>query len=323
MIETPTVFILGAGSSVPYGFPCGADFKKQLCDFARLVDTPIPAHFAKHDTYKFVEDIRRRLADIAGQGGINYDYGKRFAQELSGAAVGSIDAFLHLHGEKEPGYVPLGKGAIAGVLMDCETKDVRTPDREIEGDWISYIIGIMGRGVTNAEEFVSRNNVSFITFNYDCVLERRLRDAMQTSYRLSEGHACGKLKDINIVHMYGALDSLPLSNEIGFVHWRNSVDKIQTVHEVEAHSPTTIETAHQCIQGAQRVYFLGFGFHELNVDILKLTELLRGKNGVVSTRYELSDEEWRRSVPSGVGFNIRGLTKDDDCLSLLKNVPLA
>ena len=323
MIETPTVFILGAGSSVPYGFPCGDRFKKALCAFARKVDTPSQDNFAKNEEYRLVENIRQRLVEISSHLGSDYEYGKRFAQELSGAAVGSIDTFLHLHGENEPGYVPLGKGAIAGVLMACETKDVQKPDREIEGDWISYLIGLMGRGADNAEEFVSRNNVSFITFNYDCVLERRLRDAMQMSYGLSEGQARGKLKDMNIVHMYGALDSLPLSNEIGFVHWRNSVDRIQTVHEIKSRSSDTIEKAHKYIQDAERVYFLGFGFHDLNVEILKLTELLRRKQDVFSTRYKLEEEEWRRAVPSGVGFNITGLAKADDCLSLLKNVPLS
>ena len=30
MIDTPTLFILGAGASVPYGFPVGAQLKRHI-----------------------------------------------------------------------------------------------------------------------------------------------------------------------------------------------------------------------------------------------------------------------------------------------------
>ena len=94
MITRPTVFILGAGASAPYGFPLGERLVQLIID--EVQDNPV-----------FVADIQE-----ANQGA---DL-QSFVTELRRREPHSIDEFLQRHQE----FLKSGKACIARALIPFE-----------------------------------------------------------------------------------------------------------------------------------------------------------------------------------------------------------
>src|SRR4051794_6006231 len=98
MIATRTVFVLGAGASMPYAFPSGAQLRREL-----------------------VEEFGSRLITSAGGSlvklsGFSGDQVRGFAHAFSRSNMASIDAFL----AKRQEFADVGKAAIALILSRKE-----------------------------------------------------------------------------------------------------------------------------------------------------------------------------------------------------------
>ena len=83
MITNPTVLILGAGASIPYGFPSGLKLRNQIID---LMDVPKGSY--KHDN---IQGHLKTLKKI----GFELDLIKRFRKAFHQSQQNSIDAFLN------------------------------------------------------------------------------------------------------------------------------------------------------------------------------------------------------------------------------------
>ena len=97
MINKPTVFILGAGASEPYGFPVSRGLVEEAVGMLRQPEEP----------------RLRMLQDVCG---CSTEGMARFADSLEHAATPSIDAFLE--GRKD--YLELGRAVIAALLIPYE-----------------------------------------------------------------------------------------------------------------------------------------------------------------------------------------------------------
>ena len=95
MIEKPTVFILGAGASAPYGYPSGQ----------KLVDDIKESLIKKSLLYRMC-----LLFDFSET------YIRDFAEALHNSLDSSIDAFL----ERRPVFIDLGKIIITFILVQYE-----------------------------------------------------------------------------------------------------------------------------------------------------------------------------------------------------------
>jgi hypothetical protein len=115
MINEDTVFILGAGASVPYGYPTGKGLRYYIC-----------------------EEFSRKLKE----GSLKTLVSK--AEELSNAfkksSTPSIDLFLN----RRKNFLAIGKLSIILSILDFETKSKFREDTNKESnapdqDWYSYI----------------------------------------------------------------------------------------------------------------------------------------------------------------------------------------
>lgn len=142
MISKPTVFILGAGASKPYGYPLGWELRERIlalpddCELFPKLD---------HAPNEFIQ----------------------FKKALAESPAESIDAFLEHRDE----FTRIGKHAIAAELLKCEQRE-RLYDPGNEDDWYRYLFNRMTAGV-RFDHFL-QNEVSFVTFNYDRSLEEYL-----------------------------------------------------------------------------------------------------------------------------------------------------
>jgi hypothetical protein len=116
VIEKKTVLILGAGASVPYGFPTGAELRRDI-----LASLGNEGRFQNYHALGYTE--RHWL--------------ENFRRDFWRSQQPSIDAFL----ESRPDHLELGQLVIADFLMPNERRyDLHPEDWRTEGDY--QLLGI-------------------------------------------------------------------------------------------------------------------------------------------------------------------------------------
>ncbi|MGH7529906.1 MAG: hypothetical protein ACREMN_05940 [Gemmatimonadales bacterium] len=271
MIRRPIALVLGAGASVPYGFPTARDL---LRDIRRgLTDTT----------------FRQRLMSASpGEAAI-----QGLREALAGSPVGSVDEFLEI--PAHAGLVGVGKAAIAASLLPREVPQNLLPD-EKRDDWYEYLFRRMKEGASSFEEFL-QNRIVFVTFNYERSLEHFLLSALRSTYRASPTQVADAVKQnhLRIVHVYGSFGALPYGVEptIGGILLGQAAASIHIVGEPDAQAG--IDAAQAALMDCERVCFLGFGYRRANVDRLALNTTLRKEAQVFGSAFGLLSGE-RRDV---------------------------
>lgn len=124
------------------------------------------------------------------------------------------------------------------------------------------------------------NKLSIVTFNYDRSLEQYLISSLMHSYGLTKNQSATLLLSIPIIHLYGQLGELPYLNGIGRPYdpavnptvLQQCIDGIKIIHDKEQNE-AEFERAFDRFQMAECIFFLGFGYHPMNVKRLRLEEI--------------------------------------------------
>ena len=318
MIEIPTVLILGAGASAPFGFPCGQALVDQVCDGILHKRPPI------------YSSLTKTL--------ISPPIAKEFAERLSRSGEDSIDAFLEYQTEV---FVKIGKTAIAAALLPCErgkglfddfmnrrlrkTQGNLTGDQDTVNNWYQYLWEQLKAPFDDFE----KNKLSIITFNYDRSLEQYLFTVLKNKYSgKSDEEYAKKLNAISIIHVHGKLGDLPWQHAVqdprftvpydsqspnphGFdreveyetfkeIWFSLASESIKVIHE-GTDETNELKQARQLITGSNQLYFLGFGYHPTNLTRLGV-DVLRKPPKVMGTVYGLSYERIKEIKRLGIPY---------------------
>jgi hypothetical protein len=292
MITQQTVFVFGAGVSMPYGFPSGKSLLRQISIAAM-----------KSSMHGEEGGGRPSLADIGAllREDFNEDTVMNFGGELYRSQQTSIDAFL----EHRPEFMKIGKTAIALCLARKESQgDLLSMDIRDNGCY-QYLFNKMS---SDWESF-TKNKVAFITFNYDRSLEEYFFIALKSSYGKSDEECAKAIKQIPIVHVHGSLGPLPWQSSEGIpyntkyvlapgigevfsgLHLERMRDNIIVISEGQDESPE-FNQAFELMSKAKNVYFLGFGYHPTNLRRLQIDKL-HGATSLSGTAKDLEDGEKR------------------------------
>jgi hypothetical protein len=318
MIHRKTVFVLGAGASMPYGFPSGDQLIDEIVQIASPRENLPP------------------IFDIAG-----FDYGQvlSFGVDLAYSDMPSIDSFL----EHRPEFLRIGKLAITLALVGRELDHTLSRSYRLDPNntlsrraWYDYL----WREMLAPRDQFGDNNVAFVTFNYDRSLERYFSLRLQAQH----GHSCSSevLKDlyrIPFIHIYGSLGDeefivYPYCGDRKDHELIKIADELKIIHEDDPSGNPNFPAAIQLLRQAERVCFLGYGFHELNNNGLDLSELAMKnaskKQQWFASRFNMTDVEFKRRT---YGFYPRfvdrtGQTKiyvgdeSDGALEVLRKLPV-
>ncbi len=277
MIKKNTVFILGAGASYDFGFPLGRGLREAIIQSFNSSGREEVQNTAKALSLHAVESQ-------------DYIYPiTEFANKLNHDADYSIDAFLERF---QKSYLTIGKLAIAQILAKFENHD-----RLFESDnWYRAVYKKMKVGASI--DTFNQNKVSFITFNYDRSLEHFLYTALLNfDENIKESQVLAILENMPIVHIYGQLDYLPWQRSEGRPYGRHiTIGQLReyrkNINIIFENMSDTIsknfQKATNLLEEAERIYILGFGFHPINMDRLKLNEM-RQKN-ITATSFNLEPE---------------------------------
>ena len=306
MIETPTVFVLGAGASVPYGYPTGAGLRSLVLQGLK----------GKHELplrCMEEEDLKRLGAECA----ISLEKSKKTA----------VDAFLEHRREFEK----VGKLVMACELLDCEDEGKMFSEKEIPGDWLTYLLS----GMDGPFDLFGCNAVSFITFNYDRVVEHVMFNAAKHRYGKSDEECKAVIKEIPFVHVHGSLGPLPWQDTEGRPYGgpmgppevKLAADQIKIVCEGAENDPE-FRRAQILIHDAKRIYFLGFGYNMDNVERLHLGGCKEGARicGLTFGFSKREREDAEHLLKAQIDLEKNPVPRvslhDGDCLQFLRNDPV-
>lgn len=245
MITRPTVLILGAGASKPYGFPSGHELLYEIR--AGLMGEA-------HDFFRTIKEQ-----------GIETDHIKDFCKELTYADPPSVDAFL----EHRTEFREVGKLAITLRLIPRENEKNFFDRAFNELSKYQYLFEELK--APSFDEFAG-NNLSIVTFNYDRSIEHYLFTVLKHRYYKSDEECAKKLSNIPIIHVHGSLGSLPWQDASGRPY-RPKYNKeeiiaasgqIKVIPEQEDAS-AEFDEAFKIMDKALEIYFLGFGYHTDNL----------------------------------------------------------
>jgi hypothetical protein len=280
MIKRKTVLVLGAGASAPYGFPTGIALVRGVRALAGSLETGNWCggflEFVQHNRPKEVSfwgDLRGQMKVLSG--------------ELDKARPPSIDQFLELR----PDIADVGKLVIGILLLRAEGKSTeRFQSDATEGHWYDFLKSQL----LSSTDVFEQNQIRVITFNYERSLEYYLFDSLWPCYckKMTEDEYREAMNKIYFLHVYGSLGPLPWQSQEDAVQY-GSYDygqilaasmNIKVLHEGEGDGVTAnFSKACEWLGWADRVLFLGFGFHPDNVARLRLSEKLRRDQEIQAT----------------------------------------
>jgi len=268
VITKKTVLILGAGASKDYGFPLGQKLRDDICGMWSTRTGALAA----------IETASGNI-DVIG-----------FTEKLKTSGYTSVDWFL----EDYPHFIEAGKYAIASVLIPHEVPKKLFPPHQPTAHWYEVLLNTLD---TPPGSF-SDNNLSVVTFNYDRSLEYYFLKVLETR-RGSPEKAINEMKSLEVVHVHGwlgelapyALDGRSYSPEIEPGDISKAAENIMVIGEASEETEA-FARARELLKAAERIVFLGFGYHEKSVQRLEVFN-------------EPWDEEKRQKVR--VGGTVRGI----------------
>lgn len=181
----------------------------------------------------------------------------------------------------------------------------------------------------DSEKSFCEGKLSIITFNYDRSLEAFLHSAAQHRCGLDRDQAWQTVKKIRITHIHGILGTYP---DYPYVN-KSTPDElldiskqIKIISELDAASDEfcspEYSVAHDQLHEAERIIFLGFGFHKNNIRRFNFFKpgAIDGKS-IYATFQGFAEIEYSAKIEdlSAYGFTRSNLPRiSQDCTQFLR-----
>ena len=282
MITEDTLFILGAGASSPYGYPTGKGLRRIIC---------------KEFPKDYSALLKRRASPDSDYFGDDAIYA---AQNLSEfffkSSTPSIDLFL----ARNHNFSDIGRKAIALSIWKAESNSCFREDVDQSQDWYSYLYHRLTETLSEPDNYklIGQNKVSFITFNYDRSLEFFLYESILNSFTSITRTQPPKADFLpfSFQHVYGQLAPLPWqgSSSLDYTEKLNDY-KLKQIYEnirvIYDRTDDNLTEMKEQISKAKRIFFLGFGFANENLEVLGISDFLNGDQQIFGTAYGMTEKE--------------------------------
>jgi hypothetical protein len=279
-----TVLVLGAGASKGFGLPLGTDLRDQIAKDLNIKFDDFGLRLASGSP-EIVAALRVLTLGSNGQSG---DINPHRAAAVQIASSMNISASIDDYIERHQGNVLLvecAKLAIGKAILGSELRsklfsnhlqETSDPFRHFAGSWLALLLRDLTRGKTTANLDTIFENISIVNFNYDRCVEQFTFLWFQRMYDLTPSEASEVANRLKIHHPYGMLAPLPHQNQSDHIAFGGELGAHQLVKiaaSIKTYSEsidegTEIEKVRMNLVKADRLVFLGFGFHQQNLDLL-------------------------------------------------------
>ena len=249
MLDKRTVLVLGAGASKPYGLPLGFELRDAVLGESTSVA------------------FRTREGSSSGS---RQEF-QAFCRDLAESGSSSVDAYL----EQRPTWTEIGKSAMALCLLssECKAKDRLFPPNQPKDHWYEVLWSCLRAPSWHA---FKAQPVSIVTFNYDRSLEHYLTRVLSNNYRIK---ADTVKRALPILHVHGSLGEYDgvFGGPANETSCAAAAGSIRVVHEADTEDLGFIQ-AREWLSAAQRVVFVGFGYHDANMKKLGFAHSAEGEH---------------------------------------------
>jgi hypothetical protein len=309
MFLNKTVFILGAGASWHYGYPTGEELVREVSTKAFVLGEAFKERFQENKGARPRPNfIARNSSDVVNVETLRKEWEDAYKDcfEL-GRRLESLDPLVidYFLGQN-PRLQDIGRLLISWVILERESRYLKIPashnfDATGKDNWYRFILHKLASNCTQSSDLL-RNEVSFVTFNYDVSLEYALVRGLRSIALFESGDISKFLNGGRILHIYGKVPSSsgepiefgPFDNDMSKrakyendvvlkdAHLKELLDKLYQasakIRVIDPHDKDldkeVIGLAKAEIERAKCVYILGYGFDELNSRRLELDRAL-------------------------------------------------
>ncbi|MEL1252089.1 hypothetical protein [Aurantiacibacter gilvus] len=219
----------------------------------------------------------------------------------------SIDEYIERH--RDDKYTEdCAKLAIAKAILEAEnSSDIFVSHRRpaangfntTGGSWLASYLRDVSRGFSARDLPEAFQNVTVVNFNYDRCFEHYAYHWLQSVYRIEAIEAAEIVSGFQVYHPYGKLGPLEWQDPHG-IPYGAGVDtrRLLTISKrirtySEAKEPETgIEVVKERLGAARNVVFLGFGFHQQNLNLLRVDESRQSAAWCFATTKGISKPSW-------------------------------
>jgi hypothetical protein len=305
VLRGKTTFVVGAGASKEFGLPLGTELALKISDKLNVLFDGRGREILEGD-----RDLFYNVARGAGQEQ-NLNPWQQAAWLIRDGIIlaHSIDDFLDAH-QHDRRVVEYGKAAIAKCILEAESESTlffdrsarsvipgRPPTidmRQCASSWLAGLMRLLVRRTPYVDRARILDQCSFVIFNYDRCVEHFFLHALQRFYNISEKEACEIVGGARIYHPYGMPGELESLGGAGqrsafgavkadFYKLGNTALKTYT-DSVES------DEIWKAVREAEKVVFLGFGFHDQNMSVLAGDQTL-GVKSMLGTAFEMSESD--------------------------------
>lgn len=250
MITEPTVLVLGAGASHPYGFDTGTALLERARGY-------------------HLEALANSIQPLPAMD----------APPLLAALAHTLDSSIDAMIEHLPNLEASGKNLIARMLLQQE-RAALAGRHGATRHWYRTLFAALDAPTLDA---FRKNRVTIVTYNYERSLEYALVMALQVKFGAPLDECAAVVRDWGFIHLHGQLGCLSEFPEPGMavvpyggtpegitnadVH--SAARAIRIVHQPVPTDPPFV-FARDAISASRRVLFLGFGYGKQNVERLDL-----------------------------------------------------
>jgi hypothetical protein len=280
-----TTFVVGAGASREADMPLGADLRGQI---ASTLD--IRYEYGIRQVSGSAEvDAAFRIAAAAEdppQRSINHYLEACWRIRDAMPQAISIDNFVDSHAH-DSRLVLAAKLAIVQSILRAEARSKLFLERQtarakldfskLEGTWFGALWQWLTENCSAADLPKRLSTVSLIVFNYDRCVEQFMFEATKNYFAMSDSEAAAALAQLEVFHPYGTVGRLPWQGGNDTIEFGGTPSvrgflslarQIRTFSEGTDSSATNIDALRERAATAERLIFMGFAFHRLNVDLL-------------------------------------------------------
>jgi len=245
-----TTLILGAGASMPYGFPSGNDLREYILKYfpSKLTDVTI---------------LRKSAGDM-------------ICKKFNDSGL-TIDKFTQIHSQHSTNaedVVNFAKLSITDCLTQKEKESQFNENCLLKGqDWYrAFIQNIFGK-IRTYDEFINYcKNLTVVTFNYDRSFEYYLLKQMDAVFtEMSSREFQNKQLPIEVIHVYGSLGDfnqleyrtimVPSKGYSGFYNLIGDMNRTDQTEKI-----------YTKILDSDQLFFLGFSYLKDNMEALGLND---------------------------------------------------
>ncbi|MDR3000361.1 MAG: hypothetical protein LBU89_03765 [Fibromonadaceae bacterium] len=268
--EDLPLFVIGAGASVEFGYPTGKDLKKQVKEILDLgvagFDCEALNTLCNESEANFIN-----ACNILSKG-------------LENLPFSTIDNCIRFYSSDNEYVKFAGNLAITKVISDLEfnEKSLFKSKNKLrqEDSWLNSFFELVTRHLSKDEARARFSRIPIITFNYDRNLEKYMDYISQSFER-------GTNFSKSIVHMYG---SLPRESDFAkegrdLVNWSRDI-KTYT----EAMNQRIDQRNYGRISESKSIVFLGFGYDEVNMNLLSKFLYPSIEKKIYGTAYNMNED---------------------------------